>query len=683
MEPARPIFWNVHEHYRWAEYAQYVLGGLVFLAFLWGLWQHVRKWRLGRPESAPSAIVERLKACMRFALLQGRLASDRYAWAMHLAIFFGMAVLFLGTALATVDLDVTHLLFGFQFLRGHFYLGYKLVLDVFAVALVAGLLLAFYRRYVLQPERLKSLVYPTFPLDSCYLLAILFLIAVTGLIVEGLRLAAALQMGKLLPEWAAWSIVGNALARLFRPLSVDTLNRVHFAFWCVHGLAAFTFIALIPHSKAFHLVSSAISIYLRNLAPPGALLVGEPAGVARISDFTRRQLLQFDACTWCGRCQEQCPAHVGGYSLSPKNLVLKLDEHLLKVAGRNGQSQGNAAGQTVGAGELHGKVVAAAELWACTTCRACEEVCPVFIEQPRAIVDLRRHLVSQGQIDKTLQDALGSLNRYGNSFAKSDRMRARWTQGLEPKIKDARKEEVDYLWFVGDYASYDPRVVELTKAAARLFQRAGLSFGILYEAERNAGNDVRRVGEEGLYELLKEKNQQALGAAKFKAILTTDPHTLNALKNEYALANGVEVKHYTEVLDELIQQGRLVVRPKLAGRVTYHDPCYLGRYNGVYDPPRRILGALGVELVEMPRHRERSFCCGAGGGRVWMEDAPGVRERPAESRVREAAALPGVTTMVVACPKEIGMFGDAVKTTGNEGKLAIKDIAELIAEALE
>jgi Fe-S oxidoreductase len=310
-------------------------------------------------------------------------------------------------------------------------------------------------------------------------------------------------------------------------------------------------------------------------------------------------------------------------------------------------------------------------------------VCPVFIEQPRAIVDLRRYLVSQGQIDKKLQDALGSLNRYGNSFAKSDRMRARWTQGLEPKIKDARKEEVDYLWFVGDYASYDPRVVEVTSATARLFQRAGLSFGILYEAERNAGNDVRRVGEEGLYELLREKNQQALGAAKFKAILTTDPHTLNALKNEYPLASGVTVRHYTEVLDELIQQGRLPVKPKLTGRVTYHDPCYLGRYNGVYEPPRRILGALGVELAELPRHRERSFCCGAGGGRVWMEDTPGVKERPAESRVREAAALPGVSTLVVACPKDIVMFRDAVKTTGNEGKLAVKDIAELVVEALE
>jgi len=328
-------------------------------------------------------------------------------------------------------------------------------------------------------------------------------------------------------------------------------------------------------------------------------------------------------------------------------------------------------------------VVSAAELWACTTCGACEEVCPVFIEQPRAIVDLRRFLVSQGQIDKGLQDALGSLNRYGNSFAKSDRMRARWTQGLEPKVKDARKEEVDYLWFVGDYASYDPRVVEPTRIAARLFQRAGLSFGILYEAERNAGNDVRRVGEEGLYELLKDKNQQALCAAKFKAILTTDPHTLNALKNDYCLDSGVKVRHYTEVLDELIQQGRLAAKPRLTGRVTYHDPCYLGRYNGIYEPPRRILRALGVELVEMPRHRERSFCCGAGGGRVWIEDTPGVRERPAEGRVREAAALPGVTTMVVACPKEIGMFGDAVKTTGNEGKLVIRDIAELIAEALE
>ncbi|MBM3862247.1 MAG: 4Fe-4S dicluster domain-containing protein [Verrucomicrobia bacterium] len=646
MEPIRPIFYNIHEHYRWAEYGQYVLGGLVAILFLWGTWQHVRKWRLGKPEKFAFAWKERLVAFIKFAMFQGRLASDRYALAMHLAIFFGMAFLFLGTALATIDLDVTHLMFGFQFLRGNFYLGFKLVLDIFAVALVVGLAMAFWRRYVLKPERLKTLVFPTFPLDSFYLLAILMAIAVTGLIVEALRLAASQ------PAWAGWSIAGNLLAKAFRPLSADALRTLHFLFWCLHGLLAFAFIALVPHSKAFHLVSSAISIWLRNLGPTGALPAADATGVAKLEDFTWRQLMQFDACTWCGRCQDQCPAHASGQPLSPKNVVLQL-------------SAGNLA--------------SAPELWACTTCRACEEICPVFIEQPRAIVDMRRHFVSEGQIEKGLQEALTKLGRYGNSFGQSDRMRAKWTQGLTFKVKDARKEAVEYLWFVGDYASYDPRLQPVTRTTANVFQQAGVDFGILYEGERNSGNDVRRVGEEGLFEMLREKNMQAIGKAQFQKLVTTDPHSLHTLKNEY---DSLKAVHYTELLDDLLKAGKLAPQRKLGLTVTYHDPCYLGRYNGVYDAPRRVLAALGVTLAEMPRNRCKSYCCGAGGGRVWMEDTGEIKERPAESRVREAAAL-GVNTLVVACPKDLVMFQDAIKTAGLEGKLVAKDLMELVEEALK
>jgi len=709
MELKRPILYNIHENYRWAEYACYALGGVAALIFLYGVWQHVRRWRLGKAEPVAAAVPDRIRAFIQFAFFQGRLASDPYAIGMHLAIFFGMVVLFIGTALATLDQDVGYLMFDWQFLRGNFYLGYKLFLDLFGVALVAGLALAFFRRYVLKPERLKNLVYPTCPLDSFYLLAILFLIAVTGLVVEGMRLSLGLRMAAdaalaaqfklpvVQPEWAAWSPVGNLLAGAFQEMSPETLQRTHFWLWSLHGLLAFAFIALVPQSKAFHLVSSAISIYLRNLGPVGALPEGaNPAGVARIDGFTWRQLVQFDACTWCGRCQDQCPAHASGSKLSPKNLVLKLDDQLLRAGGRNGNGQpataeaaaSPAAPPPPEAPLLGESVISTEELWACTTCRACEEVCPVFIEQPRAIIDLRRYLVSQGTMDKTVQDALNSLNRYGNSFNKSDRMRAKWAATVQPKIKDARKEPVECVWLTGDYAAYDPRMLEITQATARIFQQAGLDFGILCEAERNSGNDVRRVGEEGLFEVLRDKNLDAFAKVQWKngskVIVTTDPHTFNTLKNEYKFeGNGVTVKHYTEVLDELIQQGKLPLKKKLAGRVTFHDPCYLGRYNGVYDPPRRILDALGVQLVEMPRNRSRSFCCGAGGGRIWMEDTPDIKERPAENRMKEAAALGDVPTFVVACPKDLAMFRDAVKTTGNEGKIVVKDIAELVAEAMK
>jgi len=296
------------------------------------------------------------------------------------------------------------------------------------------------------------------------------------------------------------------------------------------------------------------------------------------------------------------------------------------------------------------------------------------------IVQMRRFLVTQGQVETRVGETLQSLGRYGNSFAASPRNRARWTQGLGFKIKDARKEPVEYLWLVGDYASYDPRVQEVTRSAARVFERAGLNFGILYEAEQNSGNDVRRIGEEGLFEALRDKNLKVLEKARFEKIVTTDPHTYHALKNEYP--NGRPVLHAVEVLDELIQNGKLILEKTLDGPVTYHDPCYLGRYNGIYDAPRRVLAAVAGEVAEMPRSREKAFCCGAGGGRIRMEDVPGVTQRPAESRVREAAALAGVGVMAIACPKDLAMFQDALKTESLEGRLAVKDVVELVEECM-
>ncbi len=242
---------------------------------------------------------------------------------------------------------------------------------------------------------------------------------------------------------------------------------------------------------------------------------------------------------------------------------------------------------------------------------------------------------------------------------------------------------MEYLWFVGDYASYSASLAEVARKTAEVFQRAGLDFGILYEAERNAGNDARRVGEEGLFEMLREKNEAVLSKCQFKVLVTTDPHSYNALKHEYpALSQGGRaVLHYTELLDRLLTSGQLRLSRSLGYRVTYHDPCYLGRYNGIYDAPRRILRAAGCTLREMPRSRERAFCCGAGGGRIWMDEGP-VKERPSESRIHEAVALDGVQVFVVACPKDLTMYQDALKTTGHEGRLVVKDLIDLVHEAL-
>ena len=302
---------------------------------------------------------------------------------------------------------------------------------------------------------------------------------------------------------------------------------------------------------------------------------------------------------------------------------------------------------------------------------------------------MRRYLVFEGQVDAELQDALSNLGRYSNSFGLSPRRRAMWTRSIQPKIKDARREAIDYLWLVGDYASYSPTLTRITQITAEVFQKAGLEFGILYEGEHNSGNDVRRVGEEGLFEMLVEKNTDAFNRCTFNAIITTDPHSYNALKHEYPFSvaaapgnPGIQpVLHYTELLDQLIASGHLKFSKKLGYKVTYHDPCYLGRYNGVYDPPRRVIEATGCELVEMPRHHDRALCCGAGGGRIWMEEGE-LQERPSEARIREAVGLDGVSAFVVACPKDVTMYKDAVKTTGHEDRLVIMDLIELVYEAL-
>jgi Fe-S oxidoreductase/nitrate reductase gamma subunit len=660
--PIRETFWNIPH---WAEIGQYVLGFLTILIFAYGVFYHVRRWRMGRPEPRTDQLGKRLWSVVVQAVGQFRTAQDAFAGIMHLTIFWGMIALLIGTILATVDWDVTHLFFDFQFLVGGVYVAYELVLDVLGLLVVVGLAMAIYRRYIMRPPRLQDPPGQSFAWDDAYVLVILALVAITGYLVEGLRLAVTQ------PDWAPWSPLGNALASVFMALDALTNRNLHLVIWILHALVAFTFIASIPFTKLFHIVAGPVNIFFRSLQSAGRLAPvpenGE-AGVKAWRDFTWKQILDFEACIRCGRCQDNCPAYASGLSLSPRDFMIKLKNHVWQPD--NGYA-------------LHGDVIAQEELWSCTTCRACVEVCPVFTDQLSSIVDMRRHLVLEGQVDAELQDALANLGRYGNSFGKSERARAKWTRSIQPKIKDARKAEVEYLWFVGDYASYNATLTDITHMTAEVFNKVGLDFGLIYEGERNAGNDVRRVGEEGLFEMLVEQNIDTLSQCTYQTLVTTDPHSYNTLKNEYPaeIIRRGPVLHYTELLDQLITSGQLKFSKQLGYRVTYHDPCYLGRYNGVYDAPRRVIEATGCQLVEMPRHGDRALCCGAGGGRIWMAGGD-MTERPSEARIREAIELEGVTIFVVACPKDVTMFRDAVKTTGYEDRLVIKDLIELVHEAL-
>ena len=454
--------------------------------------------------------------------------------------------------------------------------------------------------------------------------------------------------------------------------------------WWIHGIAALAFIAAIPWSKAKHLIAVLGSLAVRDAqalrrlpkpreAPAGAEVEGEaepPVGIAAMAEFSWKDLLNFDACTRCGRCHEACPATAAGAPLSPRDLILDLRAEASRLGG--------------GGAPLVGGTIDVETLWACRSCGACMEICPVGIEHPPMIVQMRRRLVEEGEMEPQLRETLDTIASRGNSFGESPRARGNWTEGLDFPVKDVRKEPAERLWFVGDYASYDPRNQAVSRTVARLFRAGGLDFGLLYDGERTAGNDVRRVGEEGLYESLAEHNLAAMAAAeRFSEIVTTDPHSYNTIHNEYPdFGEAAPIRHYTAVLAELLESGSLQVVKPLGKRVTLHDPCHLGRLNGKYDDPRRVLAAIGCELVEMPRCRDNSFCCGAGGGRIWMADPVG-KEKPSENRMHEAASLGSLDAFVVCCPKDMTMFEDARKTSGHEADFEVRDLAELVAEAVD
>jgi Fe-S oxidoreductase len=466
---------------------------------------------------------------------------------------------------------------------------------------------------------------------------------------------------------------------------------VHVAWWISLGWVMFI-IPYLSRSKHTHFFMSPINLGLAKQNPRGQLDPAIPLkvlngnhhdpGAKHIHDLAWTRVLDAYACVQCNRCQDVCPANFQGRPLSPSALEVN-KRYLLKEA-----TFGSHPDRLLL--PLTETVISPEAVWSCTTCYACVRVCPVGNEPMADIVDIRRRMLIDGaELDSGVQNALQSLATNGNWMSKGKRLRGKWAKEMEFPVKDATAEPVEHLWFVGDTASFDERVVPNTKMVARIFNQAGLDFGIMYKEESNAGNDVRRVGEEGLFEQLVEQNMAAFGKAQFQRIVTTDPHSFNTLKNEYPQFGGEwEVKHYTVTLLRLFEEGKLTVKNKLSHyKVTFHDPCYLGRYNGGFTAPRKLLELLGVEFHEMPRNCENSFCCGAGGGQIWMgKVAPG--ERPAENRIKEALTTFGESTsdktqlFIVTCPKDMIMYSDAVKTTGNEGKIEVRDIIQLIAEAV-
>ena len=611
-------------------------------------------------ESRFNNIGDRLLGLLKAVGLHDRLLNIRYSGILHAMILSSFVVLF-----SAIVQDFGSALFpGFTLapIGGNTWIAF--LQDIFAIVIFAGLTLAAWQRWVIRPARFRG----SNNVDASIIYLLIACVVISMLMEAACRIAAGSDPA------ISWRPLSRQIAALLELIGVSgptaaTGSRI---FYWAHICSVLGFLIYIPGSKHRHMFLAPINIFFRSLEPKGVLPAPDGQVNAERSEtatqpvlLTWKHMLDLAACTECGRCQAACPANAAGQPLSPKLLIMDLRNELV-----------TAPSAEVGR-PLIGGVISEETLWACTTCRACMEVCPVHIEHLPKIVSMRRHLIEEGRVQPMLQEALSNIQRTGNSMGKPARQRARWAKDLPFKIKDARKEPVDVLWFVGDFASYDPRVQQVTRKVAELLHVAGVDYGILYDAEQNSGNDVRRVGEEGLYQMLASSNIGSLSGCKFNRVMTTDPHSLNALRQEYkALGCELNVIHHTELLLELIEAGKLKPSPSTGKVVTYHDPCYLGRYNGNFDEPRMILSYLGYKLHEMGRCRENSFCCGAGGGRIWSDDT-GIKERPSENRIKEAMALGDASYFVVACPKDKVMYTAAVQALNVEDSLAVRDIAEL------
>ncbi len=571
---------------------------------------------------------------------------------------------------------------------------YSSILDIAALWVIIVLIWAAIRRYVVRPERLQISA------EAAIILIVVFSLMVLHFCVEGFGFAGS---GNI----TDWPPVGAAFARFLSGtgISKSTSIGVYQGTWWLHYALILGFMVYIPRSKHLHVLASLVNAFFKPLGPkvvlePIPLEETETFGVSKIQDFTWKDLLDLYACAVCGRCHVNCPAQLSGKTLSPREVIHNLKEHLLeagpellagKLAGKaeaSSESPGESQAKTPAKAPVKtmiGDVVTEEEIWACTTCGACQEVCPVNIEHIRKIIDLRRNLVlAQSKMPESAQLMLRNMQSRGHPWAgvQSMRLRGDWTSGLDLKIL-AEGDNADTLFWVGCTGALVERNVKATLSMTRVLKAAGVDFGVLGDAETCCGDPARRAGYEFQFQMMAEQNIEVFKSHNIKEIITTCPHCYNTIKHEYPRYGGdFKVVHYTQLIADLISQGKLKLTNELNSTLTYHDPCYLGRYNSVYLEPRRILQAIPkTKLKEMERSRNTGFCCGGGGGLMWIEEQPGTTKIN-QMRLEDVLKT-GAETVVTACPYCLQMFEDSIEHKGIKDSLKARDLVELLEAAMK
>ncbi len=659
MELTREIYWNVG-HGATTLVPMYLFFLVAAALLVKGFLDRVAIYKQGLPLDRTDDLGNRISNMLKDVLLQTKVSRVKWAGLAHALFFWSFFLLVIGTTLIVIQADFTDLLFDIKFLKGGFYLLFSITLDLAGLVAIVMLLGLFVRRYLVKPEGLETKT------DDAIMHGLMLAIFVTGFIIEGSRMAVT-EMGTSL---AAWSPVGNIFAMLLSGLEEDSLRALHKGSWWFHLVLVMGFIAIIPRTKFRHILTTSSNYLFTDLGPTGKLtnidLEDEEAenfGASQIQQMSWKDIFDADACTLCKRCQDRCPAYATQKPLSPMKVVNQLGE----VAFDNPEAN---LLDTIGKDAL----------WACTTCRACQNICPASIEHVNKIVEMRRNMVlMEGEFPgEEVMAAMEQTEVNGNPLGIGYASRGDWAEELEVQTL-AENKDADVLYFVGCYGSFDKRNIAVAKSFVQLCKAAGIQVGILGKEEKCCGEPMRKMGNEYLYQTLAMENIEIIKSYDVKTIITTCPHCFNTLDKDYRdLGLDVEVQSYTVYLENLISSGKLKINAEEL-ICTYHDSCYLGRHNDIYDAPRTLIEAAGGKIIEMEKNRDQAFCCSAGGGRIMAEE--NIGERINITRVKMAEET-GAATLLSNCPFCLTMFEDGVKGAELDDKLAPKDIAEVLAERL-